>query len=108
MYSDFIQFDKSAKHDPVALVDLFVSVKGIIERFRALESDIREALIDTGMDEIKSEQHRVVISHKAGAARVDWKAVANHFEPSHQLLTAHTTKGDPTIQVTVYAHRGAK
>lgn len=93
--------------NPAALLDALVAVKAEIEKLRLEEDKLRTALIETGEREIHSEMHRAVISNKVGAARTDWKAVAAHFNPSRQLVTAHTTTGNPTTQVNIYAHRGA-
>jgi len=38
----------------------------------------------------------------------DWETIARRFDPSHQLITAHTSHGDPYHVVRVSARKGGK
>ena len=42
----------------------------------------------------------------AEGKKTDWKAVAEHFAPSHQLITAHTSTVAATTRITTTLQKG--
>jgi hypothetical protein len=42
----------------------------------------------------------------AEGKKTDWKSVAEHFAPSHQLITAHTTTTPATTRITTTLQKG--
>lgn len=47
-------------------------------------------------DEIGSIWSATVFEVK-GRTSIDWQSIAMHFEPSRQLITAHTTTGEASL-----------
>lgn len=90
-----------------AAVDRLAVIKAEVARLTAEEKELKTHLIDTGLDVIEGTLHRVAISHCAGRESIDWQAIASKFNPSRQLITAHTTTGAPYAVVRVSAKKGA-
>lgn len=53
--------------------------------------DFLEGLLKAkGVTAVNGEKYRVAISYGIERSTIAWKAVAEHFKPSRQLLRAHT------------------
>ena len=68
------------------------------------EAALKQTLIDTGLQVIEGDMHRASISTSARTL-TDWAAIAEHFKPSRQLITAHTKQGATFSTVRISAHR---
>ena len=51
--------------------------------------------------------HRAAVSYCPGRDVIDWRAIAEHFAPSRQLITAHTSTGAAFYTVRVSARKGS-
>jgi hypothetical protein len=82
-------------------VDRLAIIKRDISELQEEETALKNILAESGSDVIEGSMHRASVSITTRTL-VDWQAVAQHFEPSRQLLTAHTTTGAPyaTIRLT--------
>lgn len=89
-----------------ATVDRLAVIKADIARLREEEDTLKDALIESGLDSIDGTLHRVSISHCTGRELIDWKTIASKFEPSRQLIAAHTSTGEPFAVVRVSARKG--
>jgi hypothetical protein len=69
---------------------------------------LKAELILAGVPAIEGDLYRAAVSHCAGREVIAWKAIAEHFKPSRQLITAHTENGAPYSVVRVSARKGAK
>jgi hypothetical protein len=47
-----------------------------------------------------------LVSDVAESTKVDWQAVAQHFDPSYQLITAHTKTVPATVRITTTLQKG--
>jgi hypothetical protein len=47
-----------------------------------------------------------LVSDVAESKKTDWKAVAMHFDPSHQLITAHSTTTPASSRITTTLQKG--
>jgi hypothetical protein len=88
-----------------ATVDRLATLKAEIARLKAEEDALKDALIDAGLEVIEGTAHRAAISHCAGRELIDWKAIAAKFSPSRQLITAHTSQGEPYFTVRLSARK---
>jgi hypothetical protein len=88
-----------------AVVDRLAALKAEIARLKSEEESLKQSLIDTGMPVMEGTLHRVAISRCDGRITTDWKAVAEYFTPSRQLLAAHTTQGEDFFTVRVSARK---
>lgn len=68
---------------------------------------LKAELILAGVPAIEGDLYRAAVSHCAGREVIAWKAIAEHFKPSRQLITAHTEHGTPFSTVRVSARKGA-
>lgn len=88
-------------------VDRLALIKAQIAELTAEEKTLKETLTASGAEVIDGTAHRVAISHCAGRVSVDWESVAAKFNPSRQLVAAHTSTGAPYVVVRVSARKGA-
>jgi tRNA(Phe) wybutosine-synthesizing methylase Tyw3 len=90
-----------------AAVDRLALIKAEIARLTAEEKALKESLTASGLEAIDGTAHRVAISHCAGRVSIDWETIAAKFNPSRQLVAAHTSTGAPYTVVRVSARKGA-
>jgi len=64
---------------------------------------LRAELESAGLDHIEGHLYRVTITQCAGPTRTDWRAIAQRFNPSAQLIRAHTTTGAESVRLNVTA-----
>lgn len=88
-----------------ATVDRLAIVKRDISELQAEEAQLKATLAAAGLPAIDGSQHRATIVHSTGRTATDWHAVAEHFKPSRQLITAHTTQGAPFVSVRMTARQ---
>ena len=86
-----------------ATVDRLAFIKAQIADLKTEENALRDALIDAGLPIIDGTLHRAAVSHCAGRTSIDWQSIALHFKPSRQLMTAHTSTGEPYYTVKLSA-----
>lgn len=89
----------------VALVDRLAAIKAEIARLTTESDNIKDALIDSGLTAIDGTLHRAAIVRCEGRTFIDWRAIAERLNPSRQLITAHTTVGDPVVSVRLTARK---
>lgn len=89
----------------VALVDRLALVKAQIAQLKTEEDNLKDVLAESGQPFVEGTLHRVAITHNAARPSIDWRAVAEHFSPSRQLVVAHTSHGEPFVTVRVSARK---
>lgn len=87
-------------------VDQLASIKAQIAELTALEKGLKQVLTDSGMGLIEGTQHQAAISYCEGRVSIDWQTIAKRFNPSVQLITAHTSQGEAYAVVRVSARKG--
>ena len=90
------------------IVDQLLSVKAQLAELESRERELKDCLIATGEASIEGVLARASVSYCAGREKIDWQSIAQKFNPSRQLITAHTTTGAPFHTVRVSARKGAK
>lgn len=92
-----------------ATVDRLAFIKAQIAELQAEETALKQTLVKAaerlGKDTLLGTTHRATIAHTEGRVTTDWRSVAEHLKPSRQLITAHTTQGEPVTSVRLYAHK---
>ena len=91
-----------------ALVDQLATVKAQLSDLKTLEDQLKAAIVESGQVAIDGTIHRATVSHCAGRESIDWQAIAAKYNPSRQLITAHTSTGAPYDVVRVSARKGTK
>ena len=89
------------------IVDKLAQVKAQIADLKIDEQNLRQDLIKSGESVIDGVYHRAAISESEGKVTVDWKAIAMHFNPSRQLIKAHSSQGDDYVTVRISARKSA-
>ena len=86
----------------IAMVDELGGLKAKIADLQAREKAIKTMLSASGYTSLDGSDYRASISWTDGKLSIDWRAIAEHFNPSRQLVTAHTSQGEAfcTIRVT--------
>jgi hypothetical protein len=87
------------------VVDRLAVVKAQIAELEKLEKEYKQILIDSGESAVVGTDHRASISYCDGREKTDWQTIAMRFNPSRQLITAHTTKGEAFHVVRVSARK---
>lgn len=87
-----------------AIVDRIAQLKAQISDLTQEEAALKAALIDCGLDTVNGTEHRAAISWTVKKT-TDWRAIAEKFEPSRQLIAAHTVTGEPFASVRLFARK---
>lgn len=67
---------------------------------------LKTAIKGHGAGKHMGSRFQSLVSPVAGSAKIDWQAVAEHFSPSRQLITAHTTHTPETLRIVTTLQRG--
>lgn len=86
-----------------AAVDRLAVIKAQLATLASEEKQLKSILADSGQKIIEGALHRAAISHNDGRTVTDWSAVAAKFNPSRQLVAAHTLTGAPFAVVRLSA-----
>lgn len=86
-------------------VDQLAIVKRDIAELQAQEDALKVILTSAGFDEIEGTMHRAAITHDVTRTTTNWQAIAKCFNPSPDLIEAHTTTGEPFDIVRIGAKK---
>ncbi len=86
------------------LADELGTVRAKMADLKAREAEIRDVLIEAGVEALEDKRFRAVVVHSM-RTQIDWKSVAEKLKPSRQLVTAHTKQREVTT-IRVNARRG--
>lgn len=91
-------------------IDLLVDELGILmDRAAGLNENIealKAAIKAQGAGRYLGNRWQSLVVDVAESKKTDWKAVAAHFNPSHQLITAHSTPVPATSRITTTLQKG--
>lgn len=91
-------------------IDLLVDELGQLQDQAAAladQIDILKATIKAqGAGRYLGSRWQSLVVDVAETKKTDWKAVAAHFNPSHQLITAHSTPVPATSRITTTLQKG--
>jgi len=88
-----------------AAVDRLALIKAQIANLKREEDQLKDLLIDSGLESVEGQLHRAALSYCAGRELIDWKTIAAKLVPSRQLIAAHTSTGEPFYTVRVSARK---
>lgn len=99
-----------------AVISLNPSIDLLVDELGQLQDQAAAlaAQIDTLKTTIKAQgagrylgsRWQSLVSPVAESKRVNWEAVAMHMQPSHQLITAHTSIVAATSKITTTLQKG--
>lgn len=84
-------------------VDQLGFIRAQIADLQATEKQLKAAIEAAGVPKIEGRLYKAAVILSAGRVSVNWQAVAEHFSPSRQLITAHTSQGNPFSAIRVSA-----
>lgn len=87
-----------------AKVDRLGALHAAIAQLRAEADNIRTELEAAALAEIDGHAYRVTFS-TATRTTTDWRAIAERFKPSPQLIRRHTTTSEPSTAMRVTARK---
>jgi hypothetical protein len=93
------------KANVTGLADELGIIRAKMADLKVRETEIRAVMIDAGIKAFEDRKFRAVVVESMRTL-IDWKSVAAKLEPSHQLVTAHTTEKE-VISIRVSARIGA-
>jgi len=90
-----------AETDPTmqALVDQYGALDSQIKALQVNLEMLKSAIKAQGAGKHEGKMYRATVFESTGRTVTDWKAVAEHFNPSYQLITAHTSTGAATLTI---------
>lgn len=81
--------------DLAVLVDqlgaLDAQIKALTTQAETLKADIKKQ----GPDRYAGAVYSALVFESEGRVTTDWRSIAEKFNPSRQLITAHTSTGEP-------------
>jgi hypothetical protein len=83
------------------LGQLHAAIADMKKRYEAIRTELEEA----GLKEIDGQQYRASFATVAGRTLTDWETIAQRFNPSAQLIRAHTKTGKPSTRLNVTARK---
>ena len=84
-------------------VDQLGFIRAQIADLQATEKQLKAAIEAAGMPKIEGRLYKAAVILSAGRVSVNWQSVAEHFNPSRQLITAHTSQGAAFSAIRVSA-----
>lgn len=88
-----------------ATVDRLAFIKAQIADLQLEEAACKRVLIESGVSSADSNAHRATVVECAGKETINWAKIAQHFNPSRQLIRAHTTQSEKYFQIRVYGRK---
>ena len=74
---------------------LDAEIKALTKRADALKADIKKH----GPERYNGSVFSALVYESEGRVTTDWRAIAEHFKPSRQLITAHTSTGEASRSI---------
>ena len=91
-------------------IDLLVDELGQLEdqaaALKAQIETIKATIKAQGAGRYMGSRWQSLVIDVAEGKKINWQAVAEHFEPSYQLITAHTTTIPATSRITTTLQKG--
>lgn len=83
------------------VVDRLGRLRAEIAELEVLEKQFKETLSDSGETKVIGKLYKAAVIYSPGRISTDWKTIAEHFSPSRQLITAHTSQGASFTSVRI-------
>jgi hypothetical protein len=80
-------------------VDQLGALDSQIKALTKQADTLKAAIKAQGPERYNGSEFSALVFESEGRTVTDWKAIAEKFEPSRQLITAHTTTGEPVRSI---------
>ena len=89
------------------VADRLGQIKAQLADLKKEEGKLKQELIDSGLAVVEGSFYRVAVTESDGKVLVDWKSIAEKFNPSRQLVKANTSIGEAYFTVRVSARKSS-
>ena len=86
--------------DLFAVIDEAGAIHAEIARLTKQLDTMKARIKATGTGKVTGFNYESNVFEKAVSDKIDWQSIAMHFEPSRQLITAHTKAVPSQIAIT--------
>jgi hypothetical protein len=87
-----------------AVVDEISAVATSIAVLETREKELKAILIASGLKEICGTTTRVVVSHIAAGITIEWKALAEAFKPSAEMISQYSKPRAGCVRVSIHGY----
>lgn len=87
------------------VVDRLGEIAAQISTLKTEEKALKAELAASGVIHHEGQEYRAAVSLISGKVNIDWRAVAERFQPSRQLVRAYTSTIDDHYVVRVSARK---
>lgn len=84
-----------------ALTDEIGAIRAEIKRLESINKQLTDQLKDTGAGKHTGAIYKSTVYAVEPKTTINWQAIAMHFEPSRQLITAHSSTGIASMSALV-------
>ena len=94
-----------------AIISLSPSVQSIIDEYGSIDAEIKRLtkqkeslsvqIKESGAGKFTGSIYAALVYDVKPRITIDWETIALKFNPSHQLITAHTKTGEPSLTLKV-------
>ena len=88
----------------IEMVDTLAKIRADIAELKSREDIYKAALIAAGHPAIDGTYHRAAVIQETRTS-TDWQAIATKLNASRQLITAHTSTGEPFYKIRLSARK---
>ena len=85
--------------DLAVMVDQLGALDAQIKALTKQADTLKASIKAHGPERYNGSQFSALVFESEGRTTTDWRAIAEKFEPSRQLITAHTTIGEPVRSI---------
>ena len=90
----------SVTTDPMAaMVDQLGALDAQIKALTKQADTLKASIKAHGPERYNGSEFSALVFESEGRTVTDWRAIAEKFEPSRQLITAHTSVGEPVRSI---------
>lgn len=82
-----------------AMVDQLGALDAQIKALTKQADTLKASIKAHGPERYNGSEFSALVFESEGRTVTDWKAIAEKFEPSRQLITAHTSVGEPVRSI---------
>ncbi len=83
------------------LINEYGAVHAEITRLTKIKDQLSKDIKANGAGTYETAIYKGLVYSVSGKESIDWESIALKFNPSHQLITAHTKHGEPSLSLKV-------
>lgn len=103
-FNQIISTEIFTPDDLTYAVDTLANIRAQIAELKAREDTFKAVLIAAGHAAVDGTVHRAAVIQETRTS-TDWQAIAVKLNASRQLITAHTSTGEPFYKIKLSARK---